>query len=300
MTSPHQTSKLVILFADISNSSALYGKFGDKQARSLLSKCLNLLIQEVVNHQGTLIKTIGDEIMCTFSSPIDALNAAMSMQGAMSVNRMGDEHPMGIRVGFHYGDVICEAGDVYGDTVNVAARVTSITRAHQIMITRSAADALPPELRNKVRQIMRAEFKGKQEALDIFQVIRDDEDTTIARVGQSKFRKPREARNELLLRHNLQVVSINESHKSAVLGRGDNCDIVILNNFASRQHGRLEYSFGKFVLTDHSANGTYVRFSDNHVIHLIHQEITLHGSGTLSLGQSFADNPRELIEFILQ
>ena len=300
MAASQQTSKLVILFADISNSSALYSKFGDAHARRLVANCLAILTQEVVNHQGTLIKTIGDEIMCTFPFPVAALKAAMAMQAAVATARLLEEQPMGIRIGFHYGEVICEAGDVYGDTVNVAARVTNITRAHQIMITRAVADVLPSELRSRVRQIMRAEFRGKQEALDIFHVIRDDEDTTITRVGMSKSRKPSEARNELMLRYKQQVVSVNDKLKTAVLGRGDNCDIVILNNFASRQHARLEFNFNKFVLTDHSANGTHIRFNDNHVIHLIHQEIILHGAGTISLGQSFSENPLELIEFIVQ
>lgn len=300
MSSLPQNSRLVILFADISNSSALYSELGDEQARQLVANCLNRLAQQVVSHQGTLIKTIGDEIMCSFPLPVSALQAAMAMQTAVASKLMDGEHPLSIRIGFHYGEVICEAGDIYGDTVNVAARVVAITRAHQILITRAVAEALPPEFRNKVRQIMRAEFRGKQEALDIFQVTRDDEDTTITRIGLSKSRKPSEARNELLLRYNQQVVAVNDKLKSVVLGRGDNCGIVILNNFASRQHARLEFNFGKFILADHSANGTYVRFNDNHVIHLSHQEIILHGAGSISLGQAFSDNPRELIEFIVQ
>ena len=300
MSSLPQNSRLVILFADISNSSALYSELGDEQARQLVANCLTMLTQHVVSYQGTLIKTIGDEIMCTFLLPVSALQAAMAMQTAAASKRLDGEHPLSIRIGFHYGEVICEASDVYGDTVNVAARVTAITRAHQIMITRAAAEALPPEFRSKVRQIMRAEFRGKQEALDIFQVTHDDEDTTITRIGLSKSRKPSEARNELLLRYNQLVVVVSDKLKSVVLGRGDNCGIVIFNNFASRQHARLEFNFGKFILADHSANGTYVRFNDNHVIHLIHQQIILHGAGSISLGQAFSDTPRELIEFIVQ
>lgn len=300
MTAPQQTAKLAVLFADISGSAALYSKLGDGSARQLVANCLGIMTQEVVRHQGALIKTIGDEIMCTFPSPASALEAARAMQSAVESSRPGGENTMCIRIGFHYGDVICEAGDVYGDTVNIAARVTTITRARQIMTTRAAADALPPELRSKVRQIMRTEFRGKQQALDVFQVLWENHVTLTTRVGMLKSRKPSESRNELLLRYHQQVVSINEECKSVIIGRGNNCDIMVLNNFASRQHARVERNFNKFVLTDHSANGTYILFSDKHVIHLSHQEIILHGAGAISLGQAFSENPSEVIEFIMQ
>src|SRR5690606_15089802 len=110
--------------------------------------------------------------------------AACAMQSAVAQARPGgDEHPMYIRIGFHYGDVIREEGDVYGDTVNVAARVTSITRARQILATRAAIDALPEELRQRTRQIMRAELRGKQEALDVLQILWEQDDTLSTRIG---------------------------------------------------------------------------------------------------------------------
>jgi pSer/pThr/pTyr-binding forkhead associated (FHA) protein len=85
-----------------------------------------------------------------------------------------------------------------------------------------------------------------------------------------------------------------------VLGRGDTCDLIIQSTFASRQHARIELSFGKFIITDHSANGTYIRFSDNQVIQLAHREIMLHGTGAISLGQPFSDGPTEVIEYSQQ
>ena len=277
----------------------MYGRLGDEQARHLLASCLSVMTREVVRHHGTLVKSIGDEILCTFPLPGQALLAAKAMQVAVD-----GVHPKGevisIRVGFHYGDVILEAGDVYGDTVNVAARVASITRARQIMTTRAAADALPPELRNKVQQIMRAEFRGKQEALDVFQAVWEQDGSMTTRIGTLELRKPSEARNELLLRYRQKILIVSEQHRNIIIGRGDTCDIMVLSNLASRQHARVELNFSKFVLTDHSANGTYIRFTDKHVIHLSHQEIILHGSGVISLGQNFSESPSEIIEFIIQ
>jgi class 3 adenylate cyclase len=300
MTNTPQQAKLAILFADVSGSTALYDKLGDVRALSLVTRCLEIMIKELAPHQGVLIKTIGDEIMCTFPTPAAALESACAMQIAIERDRPESDRPIYIRIGFHYGDVICDGNDVFGDAVNVAARVASITRARQILTTHAAADALPAELRDKVRQVTRAEFRGKEEALDVFQVNWEQDDTLSTRIGLPQFRKPMEARHELLLRYHQQISTVDEQRKSIVIGRGDTCDLIIQSTLASRQHARIECSFGKFVITDHSANGTYIRFSDNQVIHLTYQEIMLHGTGAISLGQPFSDNPTEVIEYLVQ
>lgn len=300
MESSRQKEKLVVLFADISGSTALYDKMGDTRALNIISKCLDVLIAELLPYQGELLKTIGDEIMCIFPSPAQALQAACAMQMAMEQQRPSGDKPIYIRIGFHYGEVIREGSDVFGDAVNVTARVASITRARQILTTRAVVDALPVDLRSRVRQITRAEFRGKDEAMDVFQVGWEQDDTLSTRIGMPNFRKPTELRRELLLRYQERVVVVNEENKSIVLGRGDTCDLLIPSTFASRQHARIELSFGKLVIADHSANGTYIRFSDQQVIHLVHQEVMLHGTGAISLGQPFSASPLEIIEYIVQ
>lgn len=300
MSTTQHKQKLAIMFADISGSTALYDKLGDTQALDLITKHLVVMIAELRPHKGVLIKTIGDEIMCTFPTATDALEAASAMQAAIAQARPGAENPLYIRIGFHYGEVIREGDDVFGDAVNVAARVASITRARQILTTQAVVDELSPRAQNNVRKITRAEFRGKESALDVFQVNWEHDDTLSTRIGLPQFRKPSETKHELMLRYHQQVAAISEQRKSVVLGREDSCDLTIRSSFASRQHARVEFSFGKFVITDHSANGTYIRFSDNQVIHLTHQDLILHGTGTISLGQPFSENPVEVIEFLVQ
>jgi adenylate cyclase len=300
MNSVRQNAKLAILFADISGSTAIYDRLGNEQALQLISRTLGILIQEMTKHHGTLIKTIGDEVMCTFPDVTAAVNAACAMQMAINTQRPGGERPLHIRIGLHYGEVIRDGADVFGDAVNVAARLTAITRARQIMTTRAAVDMLPPELREKARALKRAQFQGKDESFDVFMIQWELEDTTRTRIGLPAFRKPAEAKHELMMRYRQKVIALNEKQKSVILGRGDACDLLIYNTFASRQHARIECSFGKFLLTDFSANGTYIRFSDNQVIQLSNQQIVLHGSGTISLGEPFSEVPTEVIEFVLQ
>ncbi len=294
---PQSTEKLAVLFADISGSTALYESRGDEVARRLIAQCIAVMLREVQARRGTLIKTIGDEIMCTFGSAEDAFQAACAMQNAVEKGRFDDGVPMHIRIGFHYGDVIREEGDVFGDTVNVAARVAAITRASQIMTTQAAVDALPPESREKTRQIMRAEFKGKQEQFDISLVVWEMDDMMSTRIGTPAFRKTPDNIDELLLRFRDQELRVNKERRSVVLGRGDACDMIVMNNFASRQHLRIELRFGKFVAVDQSTNGTYIRFDDGHVTRLAREEIILYGKGSISMGQTYAENPADLIEF---
>jgi class 3 adenylate cyclase len=195
-SSQNQKNKIVVLFADICGSTALYDQLGNDTALHVITRTLNILIQEVVSHKGTLIKTIGDEIMCSFPSVSVATKAACAMQSALDAQRPGGEHPIFVRIGFHYGEVIHKANDVFGDTVNVAARVASITRARQILTTQAVLDALPLGLADIVRPITRAEFHGKQDALTVFQVLWEPENTRLGRIGDAIFRKPYEAGNE--------------------------------------------------------------------------------------------------------
>lgn len=291
-----QKKKLAILFADISGSTALYDQYGDVEARRLVARCLTMMAGVVNTYRGQLIKTLGDEIMCTFPSAEGALRAACEMHMAIKTDNLHSSHPLFIRVGFHYGEVLCEENDVYGDAVNVAARVTSITRTNQIMTTTAAVEALPRELLEKTRKIMRAEFKGKQEPFDIYQVSWERDDVESTRIGIPAYRRAT-VTDELTLNYRGLILLVNELNRSVLIGRESSCQLVVKNDFASRQHAHIELRMGKFILSDHSSNGTYIQFHTGQIVRINREEAVLVGSGTISVGQSYADNPVDLIEF---
>jgi len=290
--------KLAILFADICGSTALYEKFGDDEARRKISCCISLMNSEVFSNQGRLVKTIGDEIMASFPSVEAAFVAACAMQVAVENGMQQDGMPIHVRIGINYGEVINESNDIFGNAVNIAARVTAITRAGQIMATREVFNALPAKFQGKMRQILRAEFKGVQERLDIYRVICRQEDMQITRSGSLSDRKPPDS-NEMLLRYRGNSVKINRERRSVTLGREEPCDVTVQSDLVSRLHSFIELRFGKFMLVDQSTNGTYVRFGDGSVQHITGEEIILHGSGSISLGQSFTGGHGEHIEFFL-
>ena len=121
-----KTTNVTILFADISGSTRLYELLGDAPARAKVASCLKLLTDVTERYGGTVIKTIGDEIMCTYPDAETAVNAACEMHEILMddiTETVSGLISLAIRVGLHHGPAILEAGDVYGDAVNVAARL---------------------------------------------------------------------------------------------------------------------------------------------------------------------------------
>lgn len=291
-----RTERLAVLFADICDSTALYDSLGDDMARRLISRCIALMTNEIPARQGRLIKTLGDEIMCVFPSPSTAVRAACAMQTAIDNDSVSNDRPLRVRIGFHYGDVILEGDDVFGDTVNVAARVAAITRGGQIMTTHAVVQALPPDLQSAARQILRTEFKGKQEQLDIYQIEWESDDLARTRITVAP-QQPKEYLDELTLSYGGRSFTVNKDRRQLTLGRTEPCHIVVQSDFASRQHARIEFRFGKFVISDESTNGTYIRFSDGNEVRIAREEVILQGTGTISLGQAHAKSPPELVEF---
>ena len=289
--------KIAVLFADICGSTALYEKLGDDMAREVIARCINTMTEQIALYGGRLVKTIGDEIMVTFPDAESAFNAACAMRLAVGNDQPLEDFPLYVRIGFNFGEVIHESEDVFGNTVNVAARVASITRANQIMATQDVFVDVSPELRARMRQILRAEFKGKQDHLEVYQIICEQEDTLSTRYGMPEYRKTRPNDEEMLLRYRDQSFNINDRQRSAVLGRDDSCDIIVQGDLVSRQHIRIELRFGKFIISDQSTNGTYIRSGDGSFVHIIREELSIKGSGFISLGLSFAERPAEVVQF---
>lgn len=183
MSSSTKIARLAILFADICGSTALYDEFGDHLARQMISQCINIMSGQITSHHGMLVKTIGDGILCTFPGAEDALLAACAMQIAVEKGEPGGSHPMYIHIGFHYGEVICEDNDVYGNAVNIAARVAEKTRTREILTTQETVDVLPPELLGRVHEVFRSGIRGKQKEFDIYRVIWESGDAESVRIG---------------------------------------------------------------------------------------------------------------------
>ncbi len=292
-----KTTNLAIVFADISGSTKLYEALGDAVARAKCSETIEAIINVVKQHNGTVIKTIGDEVMSTFPAAEEAANACCAMHEAMAeVNEnIEDGTVIAIRIGMHYGPAIMEGGDVFGDAVNLAARMAAQSKANQIITTLSTIEKLSPVLRASTRFIDHAPIKGKQEEIDIYEIIWQEEDMTRMATGMLAGKPTPEVK--LRLRYNDQDVQISKKRSSVVLGRSKDCDLPINEKLASRQHVRIELRRDKFFIIDQSTNGTHVRIDNGEDAFLRREEMPLNGNGQISLGKSFNENPTEVVRF---
>jgi adenylate cyclase len=297
------TTKAAVVFADISGSTQLYVQHGDQTARLIIAKALELLASVTKDNKGVVIKTIGDEVMCRFPSADDGFDAAVGMQRSLKENASSitDKTRVCIRVGLQWGDVVHQAGDVFGDAVNVAARVAAIAKRDQIVTTEQTVQALTGSRGDMARQFDRVALKGREGELVLHMVDWDEEaDATRMRTVMPS---PAAAADnkKLQLAFGDKAVLLFTEGKTLTLGRSAECSLVVQSTFASRLHAKVVMRRGRFLLADESTNGTYIMpggiGSGSQEVFIKREEFLLPEKGVFSLGQTCSAADAKLIQF---
>jgi adenylate cyclase len=293
--------ELAILFADVVGSTRLYELMGDLRARDMVAICIDVMRGATEQRQGTVIKTMGDEVMSTFPSADEALNAAAQMQQQISSHAQlkVDGQPVSIRIGCHFGPVMLENRDVFGATVHTANRMTSQAKAGQIITTAATVERLSPEWRASCRQIDIATLKGQGNEVALYEVLWQSEDVTSMVPAISMSSRPVRLLR-LRLRANDRDLVIDEQHSSITIGRAEDNDVVIKGNLISRLHARIEISRNKFVLIDQSTNGTFVQTASGEESFVRRDSLQIKGEGTIGLGRLPEQDSPQTIRFVCE
>lgn len=297
---PQDTNYLAILFADIAKSTQLYEKLGDTLAQNLIGTCISLLADITRQHKGTVIKTIGDEIMCTFPTANDAVEAAKEMHQELEQITVPDHPsftPPNIYVGIQAGPVVKEENDVFGDAVNVAARMVSLAKQRQILTTKEVFSQVSPENQEASRRIDRTTIKGKSGTIDIYEVVWEQHDVTVMLDDSLE---QLTLKTSLELNFDGNIVTVDQNAPSATLGRQAHNDVVVNDNRVSRSHARIEYRRGKFILIDQSTNGTFLVVQGKKSITLKRDETQLHGNGIIGLGREVEESSPHAVHYSIK
>jgi adenylate cyclase len=281
------------MFVDISGSTRLYETVGDESALARVERALALLSKACTDCGGKVIKTAGDGAMCMFETADAAVRASCLMQERIAEQMSPGAAGVGIHIGCHYGPALESGGDLFGDSVNLAARMAGLAKNGQIITTADTVDRLAPALTERVRRLDGVSVKGKRNAVTIFEYLwQDSEDLTA--MG---------TRIELGLAVRLDLGYEGrewhfEGPGELTFGRDGACDVTVGDRKASRLHARVERRREKFVLIDQSSNGTWVQFAgEPDVVVLRREELMLRASGLIGLGHNPTDGQGAPVRF---
>jgi len=289
------TRNLAVLFADVSSSTKMYESLGNADAQATIERCLAIARRACEECGGRIVKTIGDEVMAAFLAADSAAQAAMQIQLRVSVQRTSRGAPITMHVGFDFGPAIENAGDVFGDSVNVAARLTEFAGSGQIFTSAQTAERLSPALKKRTRDQDAQTLRGKEHDIRVYELIWQDSEEELTMMSPRL--APASAPAKVKLRHGTRDIELGSGKSMVTMGRDQQNDVVIADRKASRLHGKIERRRDKFVLIDHSSNGTYVTVEGEGEIVLRREELVLRGRGRMSFGHAYADDPSEFLAF---
>ncbi len=297
------SEQLAVLFADVCDSTSIYESIGDRRALALINRLFAVLGEKVGARGGKIVKTLGDGMVCRFKDADGAFEAACDFQAAALEAKAGADPKLAIKVGFTWGPVVTEGGDVFGDTVNVCARIVGLANPGQVLTTQETVDALSAPLRERCRQLYPAKVKGRVGEVKVCDVVwRPDPDMTkvFTRPGLSRTALAGAQEWILKLSYAGETVIV-EPAGSVKLGRDKANDVVVNATLASRVHARIYGRGGNFVIADQSANGTFVLIDGSaRELRLRREEAMLGERGYIGLGGPTSGQGEHVLRYRLE
>ena len=177
-----------ILFADVCGSTPLYEDTGNWKALEVIGESLDRHGAAVESAGGLVIRSKGDDLLCTFPDAEGALHAAMHMLGAQAMATVE------IRIGLHFGDYISARGDIFGDAVNTAARLMQLARPDEGIASGAFVKVLDSRLHGELMPFDQQRLKGKADVTELYRLLPADDDATEMMSQKTRMRWPARSR----------------------------------------------------------------------------------------------------------
>jgi len=159
-----------ILAADVAGYSRLMSEDEAGTLAALQAYRSRLIGPAIGRHDGRIVKLMGDGLLAEFASVVEAVDCAAEIQREMAARNAGKKRPMIFRIGVHLGDVIVEGDDLYGDGVNIAARLEGIAEPGGICISRQAYDQVQKKLSFAYRSLGPQNLKNIPDPVEAFAI----------------------------------------------------------------------------------------------------------------------------------
>ena len=277
-----------VVFADLVGSTGIFERLGDETAGRFVTQLTGALSKTFEQHNGRVVKRLGDGLFVVFPLETDAVQACVAIQERLQdkpVYPDGDRRPVQMQMGVESGEVVEIDGDCYGDAVNSAARLADLAGADQILTTQRVRGALASAQQEPFRSLGPMYLRGKTEVTEVFRVewdVTHDADATV--MGVSMLKAPKDASLDIsALGRTLRLDS--RGGEKITLGRATTASLSMNDSRVSRVHSTVEWRGGHFVLSDGSSFGTWVYFGNQtEPVILRRTDCYLVGQGQISLG----------------
>ena len=206
-----------------------------------------------------------------------------------------------MRIGFHWGKAIADDGDVYGNAVNIAARVSGLANTGEITVTTDVVERLSDGIVPLPQLLDEIAVKGIDEPISVYRIpwrIHGNVgDATVVATGINA-RSTRTVKTHILLRFAEHSLVLDEQSDKCTIGRDTNSSVVATHSAASRLHATIECKQGVYVLEDLSTNGTYVIKPEQPPVYVHRDKLTLDGSGYIATGFLPEHDSTDKISFV--
>ena len=166
-----------ILYADVAGYSRLTGEDEDETHRTL-TEYLDVISSTIESHGGQVMHYAGDAVLAKFNAIVDAMAAAVAIQEDLKARNEGllDERKVQFRIGVNSGDVIEDRGDIYGNGVNVAARLENLADAGGICVSESVRTAIGKKLDLSYEDMGEQKVKNIEEPVRAYKVVLEEDE----------------------------------------------------------------------------------------------------------------------------
>lgn len=281
-----------VLLADITGSTPLYEAIGDDEAARRIGECIDWMRELIEAREGVFVAAKGDDVLATFASPDHALGAVEAILAKMPYGGLS------VHAGLHYGWIIAMRGDIFGDAVNMTARLASLANPGEVLISRDFAGRLSPQNAAALRPLNPINVKGKSEPVEVLSL---NEGTRFYSPGSKEEADDRAfatAKATLVIEvEGEDRRFIVEDGSSISMGRLDDNVIVLDRPWVSRHHATIAVNGGRVQFTDRSTYGSYLLIGDGHELVAQRESVVLVGTGRIGLGTSLTNPEAAILTF---
>ena len=293
MGSQGKSIDAAVLLVDVVGSTPLYESVGNAVAMDRIADWRECLCALVRLHGGEFISSKGDDVLSIFDDPAAAFSAAAQMREPATL-------PIAFHAGLHFGPVIRAGADIYGDAVNLTARLAAIANPGEILISQSLVDRLSPVHKDSLGFLDKVNLKGKGGSCNIYAFLDHDRSLntqiSIGRLSKIAAQETPTCGFGVTLRYNGQSISCLDN-ETLTIGRSSDCSLVIDRQWVSRHHATVRVANGRVQLVERSSSGTFVSMRPGQEVLVRREDVLLLGSGTISPGLQSTSDGAQVVHF---